>query len=246
MIHTLHDGSRLMTMSAKELIRIPVWKGNRIIDMDHVHKIKESVGHSIQKLEFSYRIATILEEDAAGNPVKASYIIDGQHRHRVMFEYFQENLCEPDFPVIVLEKRVQSEDEIIAYFRELNTQKPIEWKTDPVLIENIYISALSKEFNQGKDTLIRSGPTRRPYISSDSLRTEFRACGAILTDSPEKVKTFIQRVVEYNAKELANASMSILHANKTQAIILQKAASQKFMLATNPKLPWIRECLAKG
>lgn len=244
MLHTLHDGSRLITMGAKELIRVPIWNGNRILDMYHVKKIKEGVGNTIQKLEFCYTIANIVEEDAAGNPVTARYIIDGQHRHRVMSEYFQENLCEPDFPVIVMEKQVSSEREIISTFNELNTQKPIDWKYDPVILANDYIFQLCLAFNVKKEPFIRSSATKRPYISTESLRTELVACSDLLSDSRQEVKAFVQRVLAYNTREVANAPMTILHANKVNSAILQKAASQQFMLAVN--LSWIRKCLSRG
>ena len=244
MLHTLHDGSRLITMSAKGLIRIPIWKGNRILDMDHVKKIKEGVGKDVRKLEFCYTVAKIIEEDAAGKPIEAHYIIDGQHRHRVISDYFQENLCEPDFPVIVLEKQVISERDIITKFNELNTQKPIDWKSDPVLLANDYIFQLCMTFNTKKETFLRGSATKRPYLSTEALRNEFVACSDLMSDSPEEVKAFIQRVVAYNTREVANAPMAIVHATKLNAGILQKAAAHNFMLAVN--LSWIRKCLMRG
>ena len=52
MLHTLHDGSILRVMGAKDLIRVPVWHGNRIIDNAHVQKIKDGLGPKIQKLDY--------------------------------------------------------------------------------------------------------------------------------------------------------------------------------------------------
>ena len=244
MLYTLHDGSQLLTMGAKDLVRIPIWKGNRILDMDHVKKIKDGVGKDIRKLEYCYTVAKIIEEDAAGKPIEARYIIDGQHRHRVISDYFQQTLCEPDFPVIVLEKQVSSERDIISKFNELNTQKPIDWKCDPVLLANDYIFHLCLAFNTKKETFLRGSATKRPYLSTEALRNEFVACSHLMSDSAEEVAAFIQRVIAYNTREVAHAPMAILHATKLNAGILQKAAAHKFMLAVN--LSWIQKCLIRG
>jgi hypothetical protein len=39
LLHTYHDGSRLYKMSALSLTKIPIWKGNRNIDLHHVSNI---------------------------------------------------------------------------------------------------------------------------------------------------------------------------------------------------------------
>ena len=242
MLHTLHDGSRLRILGAKDLIKLPVWHGNRIIDTTHVKKIKEGIGHNVQKLDFGYRIVTFTENDAGGNPVEVSYIIDGQHRHRVLCNHYQENLGESDFAVVVLEKFVNSEHEIISHFKELNTQKPIDWKSDPVMLANLYVNELCLAFNS-KQILIRPSTTKRPYLSADAIRSEFKVYADRLKDSPEEVKAFVQRVKEYNDKELARAPAATILSPKNMVEIIQKAASHKFMLAVNPRLPWIKECL---
>jgi hypothetical protein len=40
MLHTFSDGSILQKVKAKELVGIPVWRGNRFIDLSHAKKIK--------------------------------------------------------------------------------------------------------------------------------------------------------------------------------------------------------------
>jgi len=242
-IHTLHDGSIVRIIGAKDLINIPVWHGNRIIDSNHVQRIKCSIGANIQKLDFGYRIVTYNEKDAGGNTVETSYIIDGQHRHKVLSDHFQTTLCEPDFPVVILEKRVICESEIITYFKELNNQMPILWKTDPNMVANEYIKALSLVFNCKKDLMIRPKATTRPYLSSEKLRDGLVAHAELLKESPEEIKAFIGRVLQYNLKAIEQAGLNIVHGKKGQADIIQKAANFKFMLAVDPKLPWIGECL---
>ena len=44
-LHTFVDGSHLVQISAKELISIEVWKGQRILDHTHANKIKDAVGN---------------------------------------------------------------------------------------------------------------------------------------------------------------------------------------------------------
>lgn len=241
MISSLYDGSRLRTMGARELVEIPIWKGNRIIDMVHVQKIKDGIRGNVQKLDFSYRVARITETDAGGNPVTASYVIDGQHRHRVLCDHYKENLCEPDFPVVVLEKDMKNEAEIISYFREVNCQKPIEWKSDPMVLANDYIAQLIAEFNFGAKKLIRQGSTHRPYLSVDALRDALFACKDMLKESG--ATSFVRQVLEHNANRLKRADMAVLGAKKGEAEKIQKAADLRFMLAVDKNLPWVRECL---
>ena len=241
-LHTLYDGSRLRIMGAKELIELPVWQGNRIMDTAHVQKIKSEVGNKVQKLDYGYRIVTCNEQDAGGHPIKVSYIIDGQHRHKVLHDYFHENLCEPDFDVVVLEKQVNSESEIITCFKELNNQKPIPWKSDPNLLANGYIAELSAAFNSKKEQLIRLKSTTRPYLSVDKLREALVLQVCSLTESVDEIKAFVERVKEYNKRELANAGLTALGSKKNSEIIA-KAAKHGFMLAVDPKLTWIKECL---
>lgn len=240
MLSTLHDGSRLRIMGAKELTKIPIWKGNRIIDASHVQKIKDGIRGNVQKLDFSYRIAMITETDAGENPVTMSYVIHGQHRHKVLCDHY-ENLCEPDFNVVVLEKDMKSEAEIISYFNQVNCQKPIEWKSDPMVLANQYIAELSAEFNFGSKKLIRQGSTKRPYLSVDALRDAFFVCKDMLKEGD--AVAFVRRVLEYNANRLKRADMAILAAKKLDAEKIQKAADLRFMLAVDKNLPWIRECL---
>lgn len=240
MLCTLHDGSRLRSIPASELIEIPIWNGNRIIDYSHVQKIKDGIRGNVERLDFGYRIAKITEMDAGFNPITMSYVIDGQHRHKVLCDHFK-NLCESDFPVVVLEKDMSSEEEIISYFKEVNCQKPIQWKSDPSVLANDYIAKLSAEFNFGSKKLIRQGSTKRPYLSIDAVRDA-------LLDSKDMLKegggtAFVRRVLEYNAKQLKGADMAILSARKTEAAKLQKAVDVTFMLAVDSSLPWVKECL---
>ena len=242
MLHTLHDGSHLRLMNARELVAIPVWNGNRTIDHNHVETIKASL-HDIKALDFGFRIVTYMEDDAGGNRVKVSKIIDGQHRHKVLTDYFQENFCADDFQILVLEKPIDSESEIISDFRRLNTQLPIAWKSDPAMVANEYIKALEEKFNK-KEKFIRSGATKRPYLSTDKIRERFLEIFKRLpaSESPQAIKAFVQKVEAWNENQIKGSEFILLQDRKDKDII-QKAADKKFMLAVNAKLSWISDCL---
>ena len=245
MLHTLHDGSHVKVMNARELVAIPIWNGNRIIDTEHVKRIKASLS-DIKLIDFGFRIITRMIEDAGGNTVKESKIIDGQHRHKVLTDYFHENFCAEDFKIVVLEKEVSTESEIITYFKQLNTQLPIAWKSDPAMVANEYIKALEDKFNTKKESMIRDKSTKRPYLSVEKLREEFLKIfkNGVASESSEDIKAFVDRVTAFNERLIQGSDIVLLQEHKKETIdIVQKAASKKFMLAVDPKLKWIYQCL---
>ena len=241
MLHTLYDGTIVRTLTAKELIAIPIWHGNRILNSSHVEKIKFTLQGNIKKLDHGYRIVSLKEEDAGGNMIQASYIIDGQHRHRVLSDYFQDNLCEPDFLVVVYETHLSCESEIISCFKELNNQMPILWKTDPNMLANEYIQQLLVAFHT---KLIRPKATTRPYLSVEKLREGLLLFKEQLKETPHEIRAFVERVKRYNEKEVSMSETKALFAlKKGEAELLEKASKLQFMLAIDPKLPWLKECL---
>ena len=218
-----------------------MWQGNRTIDHSHAARIKTSLS-DVRNLDFGFRIVTYDDIDAGGNKVKQSYIVDGQHRHKVLYVHFNENLCEPDFPVVILEKQVKNETEIITYFKELNNQLPIQWKSDPQMVANEYMKALCAAFNVNKkEQLIRLKTTTRPYLSVERLREKLVL--SALKESPEEIQAFVRRVIAWNQKVLAGSDMAILQAKKGMAEMIQKAGAKGFMLALDQGIPWIAECL---
>jgi hypothetical protein len=245
-LHILHDGSNVKLISARQLVAIEIWNGNRIIDTEHVKKIKASLT-DIKLIDFGFRIITRMVEDAGGNIIKESKIIDGQHRHKVLTDYFQDNLCAEDFQVLVLEKEVSTESEIITYFKQLNTQLPIAWKSDPAMVANEYIKAIEGKFNTKKEKMVRDSSTKRPYLSIEKIREKFLEIfkqRGIASESSEEIHAFIERVLILNERLLKDSDMVILQGGKRDIIdIVQKAATKKFMLAVDPKLKWIHECL---
>lgn len=245
-IHALHDGSKVCRMSAKSLTEIAVWNGNRIIDDTHVSRIKLSIDGDIRKLDHTYRIVVCPVTDAAGVVKPIPYLIDGQHRHAVLHEYFKTHLCEEDFPILVIIKHVRSETEIIEYFNTVNAVKPLHWKTDPHLIVNQYIAALEAEFNTRKGKpLIRPGRTHRPYLSVDDLRihlTRIAERPGLSTDRG-MITAFVRQVRRWNDEEVrAIRSMAAVGASENPLKV--KCAEHNFLLGFDTKhFKWIQTCL---
>ena len=242
MLHRLHDGSTLKVIQAKELIMLPVWKGNRTMNKEHANQIRNAIGSAVELLDSGYRIVNYDEQDATGRLVRQSYIIDGQHRQHVLKEHFLDNLCENDFPVVVQEKDVESEADAIAYFNAINNVRPQKWRTDPALLVNQYIAELEKRFNTKSTKCIRQGTTCRPYLSVDRLRETLKAHAAKLEQEPAKIQLFVQKVVDLNASLVTIASLRVLENNKDSKY-WERAADAKFMLAVDPKMKWVVDVL---
>lgn len=238
-LHTYSDGSILRRMTARELIRIPIWKGNRIMDAEHANVIKQAIRGNIQLLDSGYRIVKYYEQDATGRPLLQSYIIDGQHRTYVLRDFYDTSLCEPDFELTVTEKQVASESEAISYFNALNNVKPQCWKTDKNLLANQYITELETQFNKRKrQQLIRPSNTHRPYLSSDRLRESLLYYSDMLTD--DGAKAFANRAVEYNRDLVENTTLAIaINPDQKEINILTKAIDASFMLGVMSPMKWI-------
>ena len=225
-----------------DLVKIPVWQGNRILDQDHANRIRDAVGSAVKLLDNGYRIVKYAEQDATGRVVRQSYLIDGQHRAHVLREHFLTKLCEPDFMVVVQEKDVESESDAIAYFNAINNVKPQHWRSDPKRIVDNYITEFERRFNTKTVKCIRPKATCRPYLSADRLREVLMSHVSLdqLDQEPAKIQMFVQRIVDVNAKLVEEAPMRILE-NATDSKYWERALVIKFMLAIDPKLKWIAE-----
>jgi hypothetical protein len=239
-LYTLNDGSSLRVIKASELVSIPVWKGNRIIDSAHVTSIRETVGANVRILDFGYRLVTYDVLDAGGRRVRVTELVDGQHRHAVLCEHFRAPYFGEDFNVVVTVKQVESELEIIEYFNMLNHVKSITW-TDMNLVANAYIIALERAFNKPKMLYIRPKSTTRPYLCVDKVREELKKYSG-LSGSRAAIDEFVRKVVAWNTERVLNAELEAALGGR-HAEFLTKAAGVGFMLAVDPRLPWIRACV---
>jgi hypothetical protein len=163
-IHIYHDGSRLLKTTAKNIILIDPWKGQRIIDAEHIKQIAQSI-KSVKHLDKDYKV--ISYTDDCGETIKR--LVDGQHRAAILKHYFVNNPLADDFIVTYTEKRLVTEEEAIEYFTVINNSKPIKFEEDPELVKNKRLVEVLRHFNK-KVTLIRLGNSRAPYLSSDQVR----------------------------------------------------------------------------
>lgn len=242
-LHTYTDGSKLKLTTAKTLIQIPIWKGNRVKDTSHIAQLKESIGSNIQHLDKGYHIIKYNETDATGREVEQSYIIDGQHRASVLVDFFTSNLCEPDFPVTYTEVTVNNEAEAIAYFNKINNVKPIHYKEDPILVANRYIEQIIKVLpGPTKSPFFRDKATHRPYMQTEKLREA-------LVENIEKIKqkpeVFATIVLEKNKKLLSEMSLALAtgSVHKKDMSVVDKAISTGFALGFDTKMNWFYDII---
>jgi hypothetical protein len=240
LIHTYSDGSKLFKMSALSLIRIPVWKGNRIIDLEHVKNIKESIDYNAYLLDSGYKTVQYNEMDESNKPVKKTYLIDGQHRISVVADYFENVQDAKDFSVTVTEIRVDSEVDAIEYFNKINNVKPIQFKEDPNLIVNKYLQRLIASFPV-KLKLFRNGATKRPYLSVD----KFREALVKRVDNLKKIsiERFIKECKIINTKIIQELEISSLNEKEKELKIIIKILELEFALAWDDKFKWLNNIL---
>lgn len=236
LLHTYSDGSKLFIMSAKSLARIPIWKGNRIIDLEHVQNIKKSIDSKAYLLDSGYKIIQYEEIDDNNIPVKKTYLIDGQHRISVVNEYFDTVINASDFKVTVTEIRVDSELEAIQYFNNINNVKPIQYEEDPNLLINRYIEKLITSFGV-KNKLFKNGATKRPYLSVDKLREALKK----RFDKLKKIsiEKFVKECKITNTKIIQELEIRSLNQNDKETKMIQKILELEFALAWDDKFKWL-------
>jgi hypothetical protein len=240
LLHTYNDSSQLFKTTIQEILRIPIWKGNRIMDTDHVKRLSSEIA-DLKSLDSGYHTIVYDDVDAAGNIVQERFLIDGQHRVAVIKQRLQTvselmndlvpgNSEEIDFEVTFKEKRVSSETEAIQYFNTLNNAKPIQYEYDTNLTLNMVLQALEKEYNKDpKNPLIRQGKTRRPYLNVDDVRKALTPYASKIT--PPKLGKFMAAVREWNT---ATSKQGF------ESSVAKNCARLGFFLAYDPKLPWVQ------
>lgn len=243
-LHTFSDGSVLRLMSAKELIMIPIWRGNRSVNEEHVRNIAAQVGHNLRLLESTpFRLIAYMVPDSEGHPVLASFLIDGQHRACVMRRAFQESMCEPDFLVSVIVKRVESELDAIRYFKAINHVKAVV-HDDYKVVVNEYMAELCSAFNVGKKPFIKPGGVKRPNLSADKLREVLEAQKDRLSLEKSDILAFVERVKRWNKERCEAVRLEMaLGCTRKDGKVLESCVACEFMLAADPKLPWVAPTL---
>lgn len=241
LLHIYSDGSKLFKMSARALSRINIWKGNRIIDVDHVKNIKESINFKAYLLDSGYKIIQYNELDENDKSVKKSYVIDGQHRVTVVNDYFEHIKDAIDFQVTVTENSVESEADAIEYFNRINNVKPIHFEEDPKLIANRYLQRLIKSYPE-KCKLIRNGVTRRPYLSADKFRDALVL--RMLNLKKISVEKFIEQCKLSNSNIITELEIRSLNKKDKEINIINKSIELEFALAWDDKFRWLDKILS--
>lgn len=232
LLHEYNDGSCLYRMSARSLCRIPIWKGNRVLDMEHMDALKTAVGANIGTLDSGYKVIRYEEEEEKGGLVKRSYVVDGQHRLRVLQDALTVLGPDVDFIVTVTEREVVSEEEAIAYFNQINHAKPISYTEDDTMVANRYLSAILRAFD-GPMKRIRQGATRRPYLSADKLREQFTKYLSIIRTY--SVEDFARLVQEVNERLMAE-----IRAEAKDNPMARKMLELGFALAVDERFTWLK------
>lgn len=229
-VFTSTDGSVYKVLSAKVLSEYPVWKGNRILDEIHVTNIKQTM-KDVKLLNMNpFRIAALKDDEN----VVHRYIIDGQHRHAILKEYFS-NPDASDFEVLVAGRVFQNESEVMDYFKIINSTKSIVWKEDPVLCANQYIQALMQEFNTDpKKPMFRNGKTTRPFISIDKLRDTL--VGKRVWNWKQTPEEFVKETKLKNQQLLNGYHLKDEDSLTTMEI---RAINYEFVIGLDDKFTWI-------
>ena len=170
LLHTNNDGSRLMRSTVHRLLEYPVWRGQRIIDLEHAKRLRDSID-DIRNLDSDYHLIVKRELHADGRIIETRELVGGQHRRSILLE---EKACLrlPDFPVTYTEKDVESEAEAEAYFNKISSSKPMHFDEDPSLMVGRFLVSLEKEFTPAKkaDICIKSHRTTRPFLYIEDVR----------------------------------------------------------------------------
>jgi hypothetical protein len=114
------------------------------------------------------------------------------------------------------------------------------------MLANKYILALEAHYKKGKLIRPEGKATKRPFLSNDLLRGVLEENAVLLRQGAEFVGRFIKKVDEWNKKKLGEYEnfCGFIHAKEMG--VLDSCIEKKFVLAFDPKLPWVKECLLVG
>jgi hypothetical protein len=232
-IFTYNDNSKLYTVKAKWLITLPIWEGNRVIDMAHVDKLAAAINDPTQ-LQGPYSVVTY--KDDAG--VQQNRIIDGQHRKEILSRYFATHVEKPDFNILVRRYHIESHDAAIQIFQQINHAKPMIYRGSSTERIHLITEALKQKFvsekGRQKIALIRTGSVR-PFLNVETLIAAIKLY-KIHEDtkiSPEQIVTHAETMNAFYAEDVNRTGAQF---TKT---MLERATDYGFYLGLDPKCPWL-------
>jgi hypothetical protein len=240
--HNFRDGSELIAISARWLIQIPPWEGQRTLQADHVQTLKKSI-HNPQDLEGPYVVAVL--QDEAG---PRWGIVDGQHRAEVLREWFRTQPQSKDFLVVVRLKECASDLEVIELFRTINTQKPMEYTLSAEEKQHELVRLLVTEY-QRKDKghklteMIRSGAKQRPFLATELLLQHLKQRRFFSEDSPGTFRVppqdIAHRIIAWNSEKASDPTAYLATLKGLSDTLVARAATYGFYLGLDPKLGWL-------
>lgn len=236
LLFTFADGSTLHQISARRLIAIPVWEGNRVLDEEHVADLTRAIKnpHDIQGP------FTVVEyPDDEGRPQRK--IIDGQHRREVLVRHFASaEAVAPDFPVLVRLHKIADHAAAISLFQAINNAKPMVYKGSPTERLHEFSEALRRHcvFDKGRTglvALIRPCSTMRPFLSVEHLEEALKRYKI-----HERADLTPQALIDHatGMNEFYAADPAAIPGRFTQAS-LTKAAELGFYLGLDPTCAWL-------
>ena len=139
---------------------IESWDFNRELNHEHIKNICENLNHMIGSLKL---VRKIYDENKL-------FLVDGQHRTKALIQKLEED---PKFNIdIYIDiKDVKSENELLVYFKNINTILPMKTENIPTLKYKNIIDLLYKEFPNA----FREDNTVRPYTSKNKLLGLFKS-----------------------------------------------------------------------
>lgn len=230
-LYKFSDGSVLKLMDAKELSAIDIWHSQRTLDINHKQTIQKQVNNTIQALDGSlYHIVRYPPDEDGEQDI--CRIIDGQHRASVLRDYFQKESV-ASFQVLVKEKFCKTEEEAILYFKILNNTKAIEWKEDPKLVAQKFMSALLAVFENEKNKFFRANKTKRPFVQIEKLQAVFvnRRIGIGMKITPDE---FAQKALAWN-----EAKIDHILTQATRSGVEDHALALGFTLGLDEAFGWL-------
>lgn len=220
------DGGVLCVVSSHELIQVPIWSGNRTINLDHVDSIRKQMDTSVRYLDKNYTVVVkTTKPEGAEEVLVERFVIDGQHRLHIMRSQLTSDATIAPFDVTCTMYYVTSEEEIETLFKRINFAKPIDYTSDPNLHITSIIKKLKENFNTNpKYPLIRDG-TRAPYLDEKRLRIAMIPVGKQLLALT--VDQVVSRFVEKNTLLITTGQPS----DKTGTFALGAQASLSWIPA---------------
>ena len=231
-LYNYNEDIMFVKMSVENLLKVNVWAYNRKLDPKHVFNIKKQIVknkyiHGIFSVVYFTDFSENINEQ--GN----YYLIDGQHRYKALEQIKNKHLIKD---VIVNIYNVNSEEEIIKLFKDINNTKPLNPKETPNLK---IISAIEKLEKDYPDAIKNGDKTVYPYLLKKNIQERLKRI-----KFPEN-KTSMDI---YNCLKKLNANYGKLNINeipnarkKLSQACINKGKTSNFYLGFDDKWSWIEE-----